>query len=142
MPALALALAEMADHGPELMDRTVTNARALGRALAREGIPVIEADDRPTDSHTILARVAEFGTGERFAIALEAAGIITTHALLPDAFGREGLRLGSQEVTRLGAIETTMAEAAALIADVVLARRPSPAVESDVKSLVGGLPRL
>ena len=126
MAALALTMAEMREWGPAYMDQTVVNARALGRALVDEGVPVIEADGRPTDSHTLLVKVAEFGGGAEIALRLEGAGIITTHATLPDEHGREGLRLGTQEVTRRGADEATMPQIARLIADIVL-RRHDPA---------------
>jgi len=79
--------------------------------------------------------VAEFGSGEVFARRLEEAGIIVTHATLPDAHGREGLRLGSQEVTRMGATEATMVEVAGVIADVVLARRDPATIAAAAASL-------
>ena len=139
MAALALTMAEMREWGPAYMDQTVANARALGRALVDEGVPVIEADDRPTDSHTILVKVAEFGTGAEIALRLEAAGIITTHATLPDEHGREGLRLGTQEVTRRGADEATMPQIARLIADIVLGRHDPAGVAAEVSALAGGL---
>jgi len=139
MPAMALALLEMATWGGDYMDAVVANARALGEALAAEGIPVIEVDGRATNSHTVLAKMADFGSGEAIARRLEEAGIILTHATLPDEHGREGLRLGTQEVTRTGATGATMAEVARLIADVVLARRESAAVVADVAALAATL---
>ena len=139
MPALAIALAEMAESGAGRMDATVANARALGRALEAEGVPVVQVDGRPTDSHTILAKVAAFGPGETLARRLEEAGIIVTHALLPDEHGRHGLRLGSQEVTRTGATAGTMGTAAGLIADVVLGRREPAAVAADAAALAATL---
>ena len=102
-------------------------------------MPVVEVDGRPTDSHTVLARVSAFGTGLDIAHQLEAAGVILTNALLPDELGREGLRLGSQEVTRLGATEQTMHEAARLIADLVLERRAADDVANDASALAGTL---
>ena len=139
MPAMALALLEMATWGGAYMDQVVANARALGRALAAEGVPVVEVDGRPTDSHTVLVKVAHFDTGEQIALRLEEAGIITTHATLPEVHGREGLRLGSQEVTRVGATEATMVAAAGLIADVVRQRRDPASIAPAVASLVGTL---
>ncbi len=137
MPAMAIALQEMTRSGGDYMDAVVANARALGRALAGEGFPVVEVDGRATDSHTVLTKAAPFGagTGEQIAHRLEEAGIMVTHATLPDEHGREGLRLGSQEVTRLGATEATMASAARLIADVALGRREPAAVAVDVADL-------
>jgi glycine hydroxymethyltransferase len=126
----------MTEWGAAYMDAVVANARALGRALGDEGIPVIEAGGRPTDSHTILAKVAEFGPGEQLALRLEAAGIITTHATLPDEHGGQGLRLGTQEVTRTGATEATMAAVAGLIADVAWGRGNPATIASAVGELV------
>ncbi len=139
MPAMALALAEMATWGAAYMDQVVANARALGRGLTNLGIPVIEVDGRPTDSHTLLVKLAGIAPGESTALRLEEAGIITTHATLPDEHGREGLRLGTQEVTRLGATEATMAAAAGLIADVILRRREPAQVAADVAALAATL---
>jgi glycine hydroxymethyltransferase len=138
VPALALALAELADDGARLMDRTVANARALGVALVARDIPVVEVGGRPTDSHTLLAKVAALGVGADLAVRLESAGIMTTHALLPDEHGREGLRLGSQEVTRQGADEATMAAAADLIADVIVRNRPAAEAATAVAALIAG----
>lgn len=135
MPAMALALAEMAAWGGAYMDATLANARALGRALEAEGIPVVATDGRATDSHTVLAKVAGLGAGLDIALRLEASDIVVTHALLPPELGGEGLRLGSQEITRLGATEETMASVARLIADVALERRPGATVAEDVASL-------
>jgi glycine hydroxymethyltransferase len=137
MPALALALAEMQAWGAAYMDQTVADARALGRALASRGLPVIEADGVPTDSHTLLVKTAGIAPGADLALRLEAAGIIVTHATLPDEHGREGLRLGTQEMTRRGATEPTMDRIADLIADVALRGRAPEAVASDVEALVG-----
>ena len=139
MPAMALALLEMQAWGGAYMDAVVANARALGHALEAVGIAVVKVDGRPTDSHTVLAKVAEFGSGEAFARRLEEAGIIVTHATLPDAHGREGLRLGAQEVTRTGATVATMVEVAGLIADVVLGRREPAGVAAAAASLAATL---
>lgn len=139
MPAMALALLEMTVWGEAYADAVVANARAVGRAIAAGGVPVVEVDGRPTDSHTILLRVAEFGTGEAIAAGLEAAGIITTHALLPDSLGREGIRIGTQEVTHRGASESTMEKAGALVAEAVRGDRSAADIAIDVRRLVGAL---
>lgn len=142
MPAMALALLEMATWGGAYMDQVVTNARALGRALAGQDLPVVEVDGRPTDSHTLLVKLAGIGSGEPMARRLEEAGIIVTHATLPEEHGREGLRIGTQEVTRTSATEATMVATAGLIADVVLGRREAAPVAADVAALAGTLGRV
>jgi glycine hydroxymethyltransferase len=123
MPALVVTLEEMATWGKAYAEAMVANARVLGRALAKRGVPVVEAGGRPTDSHTILLRVSSFGTSDDLSARLEAAGIMTTGAFLPESLGREGIRIGSQEVTRLGATADTMDRAAELIAEVLTGRR-------------------
>jgi len=54
---------------------------------------------------------------------LEDANIIVTAAHLPQALGTEGIRIGVQEITRLGAKEDDMEPLAKMIADVITGRR-------------------
>mgnify|MGYP005843765849 FL=1 len=108
IPALALALLEMRQFGAAYCDRIVANAQALGAALAAEGVPCVCVDGSYTGSHTLLACVSAFGSGENVAARLEDAGLIVTAAHLPACWGSEGVRIGLQEVTRLGATEADM----------------------------------
>ncbi|MEX1172632.1 MAG: serine hydroxymethyltransferase [Chloroflexota bacterium] len=139
MPAMALALLEMSEWGGAYMDAIVANARALGVALDAAGVPVVEVAGRATDSHTLLIRVAEFGPRELIAARLEEAGIITTHALLPDAYGIEGIRIGTQEVTRIGADSAVMARVGVLIADAIRRTREPAVIRGEVAALVASL---
>ncbi len=141
MPAMAVALLEMQAIGVEYMATVRSNAQSLGEALVREGIPCVEVDGRYSQSHCLLARVADFGSGAEVAASLEAGGIITTDTVLPPEQGTQGIRLGLQEITRRGADASTMARIARLFADVVLRRQPSSAVAAAsagvARSLVG-----
>jgi glycine hydroxymethyltransferase len=139
MPGMAVALAEMAEFGPAYMDAVSANAVALGEALARHGVPSVQVDGTYTQSHCLLAKVAEFGPGADVAAWLEAAGIITTHALLPDAQGTEGIRIGVQEMTRRGATTETMTEVARLFADAVGRVRSAEAIAAEAAELVTSL---
>jgi len=139
MPGMVVALEEMATWGEAYAEAIVANARALARALVARGVPVVEAGGRPTDSHTILLRVSAFGTGDAVSARLETAGIMSTGAFLPESLGREGIRMGSQEVTRLGATPQTMEWAAELIAAVVTGSRQPEEVHPDVAELAGTL---
>jgi len=129
----------MAQWGRAYMDATVANARALGAALVGAGVPVIEVAGRFTDSHTLLLRVAEFGSRELIAERLEQAGVITTHALLPSACGSEGIRIGTQEVTRVGADASFMARAGVLVAAAIRNLREAASIRADVEALVSSL---
>jgi glycine hydroxymethyltransferase len=117
-PALAIALLEM-QANPGYGAQVIRNAQALGAALTERGLSVVAAHRAYTRSHTILLRTEGIGTGMAVSKALEAADIMTSHQGLPESLGGEGVRLGTAEVTRLGAVEADMATAAAIIADVL-----------------------
>ena len=109
----------------------MANAQRLAVAVHSQGVEVVskqvdgtlpepaEAKRHFTESHTILLRVAPFGTAEEAADRLERANIIVTSAHLPEVLGRQGVRIGVQEITRLGATEKDMEPLAGLIADVI-----------------------
>lgn len=117
-PALAIALLEMKNN-PAYARKIVVNARALARCLSERGVPVIAADQDFTQSHTILLAVSKFGTGKDVATLLENADIMTSYSKLPVSLGTECVRVGTSEVTRLGADEVDMQDAADIIADVL-----------------------
>jgi glycine hydroxymethyltransferase len=139
MPALAIALAEMEVFGERYTHQICANAQALGAALEAAGIPCVRVDGIYSRSHTVLARVAQFGTSPEIALRLEEADIICTGTSLPEAQGSEGIRLGVQELTHHGANEADMLTVAELIADVVLVRRLTKEVTKDVHAFTGRL---
>jgi glycine hydroxymethyltransferase len=117
-PALAAALLEMKAH-PDYGRKVIENARCLGKSLSQLGIPVVADQDGFTDSHTILLRVRDFGAGKSVAAALDAHNVITSYTSLPEELGKEGIRLGAAEITRLGAEESHVIAAAELIAAIL-----------------------
>ncbi len=131
IPALALALLEMQRWGAAYVDQVVANAQALGAALEVEGVPCVRAKGHYSKSHTILACVARFGSAATIAERLERGGIITTAAHLPDIWGGEGIRIGVQEITRLGAMERDMASLAQWIAQAISGSRDLEAIAQD-----------
>lgn len=145
LPALGVALTEMLEFGPAYANQVIANSQALGVALAALGVSCVSDGSQPpagprySASHTLLLRVAEFGPADVVAERLEAAGIITTGGLLPDALGGQGIRVGSQEMTRRGLREADAPSVARLIADALAERRPSGEIAADVAGLVRGL---
>lgn len=125
IPAMAMALLEMETYGADYCRQIVANSNTLGRALENAGVRCVNADGEYSRSHTVLVSVSPFGTGSEIAQRLEDAGVICNSALLPEAWGGEGVRLGTQEVTRRGADEAFMAQAGRLIAEVIRGRRPA-----------------
>ena len=122
LPALLVAIREMRQHGAAYASQIVANARALGKALDDEGIPVEARDFGYTASHQIAVNVSGHGGGVPVAQRLEANDIIVNYNLLPfdkDARAPSGLRIGVQEMTRYGMKEPEMGELAALIAGAI-----------------------
>ena len=113
------------------------NARALGEALYELGVPVLCPDLGFTRSHAIAVDVSQFGGGKDCAKALEDANIICNKNMLPrdtSSVRPSGLRLGAQEMTRLGMKESDMVEVAELISRVVVKKEDPAKVKEDVKA--------
>lgn len=120
---LLMAVYEMNYFKEEYQTQVVKNAKAFARALKERGIRV-EGDETDgfTETHQVLIRVREFGTGEEIARRLEENNIITNYQALPDDesfVGSSGIRMGVQEMTRFGMKENDFEEIAELIADCV-----------------------
>jgi glycine hydroxymethyltransferase len=142
MPALGVALAEIARFGAAYADQVIANSTALGAALEAAGIACVTDGSLPpvgprySASHTLLLRVAPFGTADDVALRLEAAGIITTGGPLPDALGGHGIRIGTQELTRRGFGQADMPGVARLIAQAVRGDRRPTVISREVAELV------
>ena len=102
LPALAGTFIEWMACGEAQADAIVTNAKALGSALAERGVPILGADLGFTESHTLILIVDKYGEGGALANHLEACHIIAGAAGLAPEVGTSGLRVGVQEVTRWG----------------------------------------
>ena len=102
LPALAGTFIEWMACGEAQADAIVTNAKALGGALAERGVPILGADLGFTESHTLILIVDKYGDGGALANHLEACHIIAGAAGLAPEVGTSGLRMGVQEVTRWG----------------------------------------
>ena len=132
-----VALAEFIEYGEELSKNTVANAKALGAALAAEGFDVLAESRGYTASHQVLTRHGELdsGAGAKAADLLEQAGIITNMNMLPGdtkAMTPSGLRLGVQELTRVGMGTDEMTDVARFYARVLLHGEEPHVVKKDV----------
>lgn len=138
MAALGVTLAEALEFGREYADQIVRNAKALAQALHERGIRVLAEAHGFTESHTVALDVAAHGGGAKVSADLERANIITNKNLLPwdtSPVKPSGVRLGTQELTRLGMKEPQMREAAELIVRVAGKGESPEAVAADVKAL-------
>lgn len=136
--ALAVTLAETREFGEAYADQVIRNAKALGQGLFERGMDVLCEHLGFTESHTIVVDVEQFQGGAKVAKNLEAANIILNKNLLPwdsDPIRPCGIRIGSQELTRLGMKEKEMAEVAELVARVVVKGQAPEKVKPDVIDL-------
>ena len=143
--ALAVTLAEAKEFGEAYAEQTVSNAKALGQALFEHGMDVLCEPKGFTESHTLVVDVAEYHGGAKVAAALEHANIIVNKNLLPwddDPVHPSGIRIGTQEITRLGMKESDSAEVARLIARVVVDGIPPSDVLPDVKEFKKGFTKV
>jgi glycine hydroxymethyltransferase len=120
LAGLAVALAEMLEFGEAYAWQTIRNARALAEALHERGFHVLAEEEGFTASHQVAVNVTELGGGGAVADALEEANIICNKNLLPgdtlsESIDPSGIRMGVQELTRLGMVEGDMEEVAELI---------------------------
>ena len=133
-----VALSEFIEYGEDLSKNTVANAQSFASALAAEGFDVLAESRGYTASHQVLTRHGELdsGAGAKAADLLEQAGIITNMNMLPGdtkAMSPSGLRLGVQELTRVGMGTDEMQDVARYYARVLLETEDPSSVKNDVR---------
>jgi glycine hydroxymethyltransferase len=137
---LSVALAEFLVFGKDYATQVVNNAEKLGEELYNLGIDVLGANMGFTKSHQVIFR-APNNNGDATAKRLEDASMITTKTPLPTDKTEEecsGVRLGTQEITRLGMKEEEMVKLAALIKKVVIDRNDNSKIREEVKKMMSG----
>ena len=139
---VAIALAEALAFYREYARKIIENAKALAQALYERGIKVLYEHKGFTESHTIIADVSEYMNGFEAEKLLERAHIILNRNLIPKDYRLKtdyrtpsGIRIGVQEVTRLGMGKNEMVEIAELIKKVLVDRRPPEEVADEVVEL-------
>jgi glycine hydroxymethyltransferase len=134
-----VALAEFQEYGAQYAKDTVANAQALGAALAERGFDVLAADRGFTRSHQVVTRhgAPDSGAGKADAATLEQAGIITNMNMLPGdtkPLTPSGIRIGVQELTRVGMGKREMEQVAQFYARALVKREEPKKVKADVKA--------
>jgi glycine hydroxymethyltransferase len=145
--ALALATMDLLEHGRAYAQQMIANAQALAEALAAQGVAVFKpaARDGFTVSQHVALDARPYGGGNRASEHVERANILFTSIGLPlpaAANDANGIRIGTQEVTRWGMREEAMRAVARLVARV-LARGEAPErVRADAVALRAQYQRL
>ena len=138
MAGLAITMAEMEEFGKKYAAQIVKNSQGLGQALHELGMDVLCPNLGFTKSHTIAVNVSKVGGGDQVAKDLEAANIITNKNMLPgdeSSIRPSGIRIGTQEMTRIGMKESEMKEVARLIHKVAVKKEKPEEVKLEVKEL-------
>ncbi|OGS48208.1 MAG: serine hydroxymethyltransferase [Euryarchaeota archaeon RBG_16_68_13] len=138
MAALGVTLAEHLEFGRAYADQVIRNSKALAQALHERGIKVLAEKAGFTESHAVALDVSAQGGGARVSLDLEKANIITNKNLLPwdtSPVRPSGVRVGTQELTRLGMKEPQMREVADLFARVVVKGEAPERVAKDISAM-------
>jgi glycine hydroxymethyltransferase len=118
--ALSFATYEMLEFGVEYARQVVANAKRLARRLHELGFRVQAEAFGFTESHQVAIDMSDFGGGDTAARDLKDNRIIANMNLLPHepldkVLSPAGVRLGVQEMTRVGMKEAQMDRVAELI---------------------------
>src|SRR5881296_4710616 len=138
MAALGITLAEHLEFGRDYAAQVVRNARALAQALHERGIGVLAEKFGFTESHALAIDVSAHGGGAEISLEFEKANIITNKNLLPwdtSSVHPSGVRVGTQELARLGMREAQMSEVADLMTRVAIRQEDTARVAKDVAEL-------
>jgi len=117
--ALAVSTYEMLEFGAEYARQTIANARHLAHKLFDFGFRVQAEKFGFTESHQVAIDMSDLGGGETAARDLKDNHIIVNMNLLPfepldHATSPAGIRIGVQEMTRVGMKEPDMERIAEL----------------------------
>ena len=138
---LAIALAETKEFGEEYAKQVVKNAKALGQALYERGCNVLCEHKGFTESHQVILDVASSKcvkySAKQLATMFEEGNIILNKNLLPwddvnNSDNPSGIRLGTQECTRLGMKEKEMDEIAEFFKRIAIDGEKISKVKEDV----------
>ena len=144
--ALIVAVQDLLEFGGAYADACIANARALAEALDARGCPVHGAQGRGfTDSQHVALPAHGYGGGTKASRILEKANILTSGIGLPlPAIEGDfnGIRMGTQEITRWGMTPADMPAVADLISRVLVDGEEPEAVKADTLALRAGFQEL
>ncbi len=140
MAALGVSLAEHMEFGRKYASDIIENAQTMAQELHNLGIKVLAESRGFTQSHTLVANTKTEGGGKRVAETLERCGIILNKNMLPEDDSRKsqnpsGIRIGTQEVTRIGMGKSEMKEIASLIYRSIVKNEDPAVIKKEAKAL-------
>ncbi len=137
LAATAMTAVEMMYFGEEYARQVVRNAKKLAEELHARGFKVLGEGYGFTETHQVLVDVREQGGGAYSAERLEEANIIVNKNMLPwdtpDMIKNpSGLRIGVQELTRIGMREDEMIQVAQFFEKVLIKKEDPAEVRKEV----------
>ena len=138
LPSLAITALEMEKFGKNYARQIIKNAKALAKSLFQLGFEVLAQKEGFTQSHQIIVNVRNFGGGKVVAEKLEKTNIILNKMALPqdkdvDATQNpSGIRIGVQEVTRVGMGEREMKKIAHLMKEALSGKESLKKIKTKV----------
>jgi glycine hydroxymethyltransferase len=123
--ALAMALLELKSFGKAYSDQVIKNAKAIGKALDEQGVPVKCREQGYTESHQVHLDNSRIDSKFDHTRKLEEANIIVD----------KGTRIGTSEITRRGMKEGDMERIAELVGRIVAKKEQPERVKKDVIKL-------
>ncbi len=140
LAGLGVALSEMTEFGEAYATKVIANAKSLAQALYERGFDVLCEPLGFTESHQVAVDVTKVGGSSKIATRLEESNIIVNKNLLPGdpvsiTVEPSGIRIGTQELTRIGMGASEMDAIADFVKRIVLDCESPESVKSDVIEL-------
>lgn len=123
--ALTIILEEMRGKWEEYAMRVVQNAQYFAKLLQAKGFFVAATEHGFTKSHQIWVDIDQYKEAFEAVKLLASHNIIVNSINAPSILGRLSLRIGVQEITYLGANETTMEAIADIFEEIFLKKNES-----------------
>jgi glycine hydroxymethyltransferase len=126
---MAICAYEMMEFGEQYAMDTIQNAKALAAEMDRQGFDVQGKEFGYTETHQVAVNVQAFRGGEKVSKTLELNDIILNMNMLPheplsNHDRPDGIRIGVQEMTRLGMGAEEMGRIAELIKECIIDKKP------------------
>ncbi len=148
LPSLAATAIEMDRFGRGYARQIIRNAKTLGRELFKLGFQALAKEKDFTNSHQVILNVKKIGGGKRVAERLERANIIVNKMSLPsdsdiDATKNpSGIRIGVQELTKIGMKEKEIKKVAGFFKRVLLEGEKPEKIKKEVIKLRKGFQKI
>lgn len=141
LPALVIALEEIANFGTAYAEQMLANAVTLAHALDAGGLSIPGIEYGGTETHQVHVAIGEAEVSHRLANErLPTCGFRTNSVMIPGTNGQFGLRLGTQALTRRGLTEVDFAELADLLVQALRSSAYAGGIRQKVATLLADYP--